>query len=341
MRIVRDLLFNLVLISLALLLTATVVAIAEEKADRVTLNTPVDLKTLSPEERAQYEKYVNEITELKQRMDIESIKTRVKAYFRYLIKEFRGKKLWKTLKTIGLSFAVLTMTTLLIFAFGLYWGLKAGYKGGFWDRVLSALAPLFSGIPAWFWALLFVWTLWWKWDIGDISYTNSLMRAKAYGGAGIMAYLNALLLPVIALTLSNVVVYAFNVRNLVKREAFEEYFFIDGLKGLPERRIMRKLLRTVLPSFLTFTSYNFLNLMMSAMAVEKLFEVPGIGKVLADSVEVIYLPNEFGEPKIPHLHFDGFSIFFVAFVMAAFYFLNSTVLEALYLYLDPRREIND
>jgi len=340
MRIVRDVLFNLILISLALLLTATMVAIAEEKALQVESTTPVDIEKMSPEARAQYEKYLNEIQKSAERVKISSIRRDVKAYFRYVVDEFKGERRRKTLKTIGLSFAVLAMTTLLIFVFGLYWGLRAGYRGGLWDKILSGLAPLFSGIPAWFWALLFVWTLWWKWNIGDISYTNSLMRARAYGGIGVLTYLNALLLPVIALTFSNVVVYAFNVRNLVKKEAFEEYFFIDILKGLPDRRIMRKLLRTVLPSFLTFTSYNFLNLMMSAMAVEKLFDVPGIGKVLADSVEVIYLPNEFGEPKIPYLHFDGPSIFFVAFVMAMFYFLNSTVLEALYIHLDPRREIN-
>lgn len=76
------------------------------------------------------------------------------------------------------------------------------------------------------------------------------------------------------------------------------------------------------------------------MAVEKLFDVPGIGRLLTDSVKVVYLSNEFGEPKVPYLYFDGASIFFVAFVMAVFYFPNPTILEALYLYLDPKREIH-
>lgn len=53
-------------------------------------------------------------------------------------------------------------------------------------------------------------------------------------------YLDVLLLPVIALTFSNVVAPAFDVRNSLKKESSEEYFFIDILKGLPERRIMRK-----------------------------------------------------------------------------------------------------
>jgi len=341
MRIVKDVLLNLILISLALLITATVVAMADEKATQIEAQTPVDIEKLSPDVFARYSKYIEEIQQSRVTMKREPLIKQVKGYLKYTLYRFEGKTRRKTLKLIGLSLTILIMTTSIIFIFGLYWGLKAGYKGGLWDRLLSTIAPIFSGIPAWFWALLFVWTLWWNYSIGDISYTNSIMRAKAQGEVTTLTHLHALFLPVIALTFSNVVVYAFNVRNLVKKESFEEYFFIDILKGLPERRVMKKLLRTVLPSFLTFTSYNFLNLMMSGMAVEKLFDVPGIGRLLADSVEVVYLPNEFNEAKIPYLHFNGSSIFFVAFVMAVFYFLNSTILEAIYLYLDPRREIHE
>ncbi|ASJ01592.1 peptide ABC transporter permease [Thermococcus gorgonarius] len=324
MRIVRDVLLNLILITLALILTASIIALVEENVNRATTEGEgLNLGKMTGESRA------------------EMIKQSVKSYFRKTWDDFTGSERGKTLRAIGLTFAVLTMTMALIFLLGLYWGLRAGYRGGWSNRVLSALAPVFSGIPAWFWALLFLWTLWWKWDIGAVSYANRLLEAKRGGEPEILAQLSALLIPVLALTLSNIVVYAFSVRNLVKREASQEYFFIDVLKGLPDRRVMRKLLRTVLPSFLTFTSYNFLNLMINGMAVEKLFEVPGIGKMLADSATVIYVPNEFGELKIPEFIFDGASVFFVTFVMAVFYFLNSTILEALYLHLDPRREINE
>jgi peptide/nickel transport system permease protein len=98
---------------------------------------------------------------------------------------------------------------------------------------------------------------------------------------------------------------------------------------------MKKLLRTVLPSFLTSTSYNFLDLMINAMAVEYLFSVPGIGYVFAKSVETQYTFTPTGAMH-RYILFDGDGLFLVALVMGVFYFLNSALMEVLYLRLDPR-----
>ncbi|ASJ01916.1 peptide ABC transporter permease [Thermococcus profundus] len=332
MRLLRSIATNLALIIISLLLTAAVVAEAEEKISAMeapkeensTIDLPSELDnlTMAPQKK-------------------ETLESRVDRYFHFVWNSFTGRRRDYALREVGFTLALLTLTMALVFVFGLYWGLRAGYRGGWSDRILSTLAPLFSGVPAWFWSLLFLWTLWWKWDIGSINYSSYIIEAKRHGGVTILTYLGALLIPVLALTLSNVVVYAFNVRNLVKRESNEDHFFADLLKGLPDRRIMKKLLRTVLPSFLTFTSYNFLNLMINAMAVEKLFDVPGIGWVLTQAVTVTYENNEFGIPTIPEFQFHGNEVFFVAFVMAFLYFINSTVLEALYLHLDPRREVHE
>ncbi|NJF25034.1 ABC transporter permease [Thermococcus sp. Bubb.Bath] len=236
---------------------------------------------------------------------------------------------------ILLTFTVLSLSMVLIFLAGLYWGVHAGYKRGWSDRILSALAPVFSGIPGWFWAILLMWLLWWRLDLSTINYIDYIKHAQGMKRLGITTYLNALLLPVATLTLSNIVVYAFNVRNLIVRESGSEHVLVDILKGLPERRIMKKLLRTVLPSFLTFTSYNFLGLMINAMAVEYLFSVPGIGYVFARSVKTVYFFTPTGAMH-RYIFFNGKGLFFVALVMGLFYFLNSALMEVLYLRLDPR-----
>lgn len=236
---------------------------------------------------------------------------------------------------ILLTLVILSLTMALIFLTGLYWGIRAGYKGGWSDRVLSFLAPIFSGIPGWFWAILMMWLLWWNLDISTINYMDYIKHAEGMKQLNLFTYLKALLLPVITLTASNVVVYAFSVRNLIVKERSAEYFAIDPLKGLSDTRIMRKLLRTTLPSFLTFTSYNFLGLMSNAMAVEYLFNVPGIGYVFANSVKVVYFSTESGAMH-RYLFFNGDDIFFVTLIMGLFYFLNSAVMEVLYLKLDPR-----
>ncbi|WP_297476786.1 ABC transporter permease [Thermococcus sp.] len=172
---------------------------------------------------------------------------------------------------------LLSVTMVLVFTVGGYWGLKAGYQGGRWDGVLAVLAPMFSAIPGWFWGIFLMWALWWKLSIVPLSYIDYVHMVEGTGKPTPFTYLYALTIPTLTLTFANVAVYAYNVRNLVRNELHEEYFLADVLKGLPDKRIMRKALRTVLPPFLTFTSYNFLNLMMNGMAVEVMFNVPGIG----------------------------------------------------------------
>ncbi|HHI00226.1 MAG TPA: ABC transporter permease [Thermococcus litoralis] len=240
-------------------------------------------------------------------------------------------------KSIAMTISLLLLSMGIIFPLGLYWGLRAGHRGGISDRILLLLAPVFSGVPGWFWGLMFLWVLWWRFDVGTVSYMNYIQRVEAHGSAGLIDHFIALLIPVLALTFANIVIYAFNVRNLVKQEAHEEYFLVDCLKGLPDRRIRRKLLRTILPSFLTFTSYNFLNLVINGMAIEKLFDVPGLGYALSYFLGRYFVKTDEGT-WAPKLLFFPEGIFFVALVMAVLYFLNSTIMETLYLRLDPRRE---
>ncbi|WP_240910806.1 ABC transporter permease [Thermococcus sp. MAR1] len=238
------------------------------------------------------------------------------------------------------TMVVLALTMALVFVLGLYWGLKAGYNGKRSDRILTTLAPVFSAIPGWFWGVFLIWVLWWRTGLSTIDYMTYIARARLNDELGFGTYLNAMLIPVLTLTFANVVIYAFNVRTLVRKEMHEEHFFADVLKGLPDRKIMKKLLRTVLPSFLTFTSYNFLNLLVNGMAVEKLFNVNGIGYVFATSAGRQY---DYVWSYLRRIHVVAFSfvfrpelLFFVALVMAFLYFVNSSVMEVLYSKLDPR-----
>jgi len=227
-------------------------------------------------------------------------------------------------KAILTTLAILTLSLLLILFFGVLWGLKAGYRGGLADRILGVLGPTFSAIPGWFWAVVLLWVLWWRLSVLPLSYLDYIHQASVEGNLTLLTYLKGLALPILTLTLVNVPVYAMTVRNLVVRTKNEDYVVTDVLKGLPDGRIERKLLRTVLPSFLIFTSYSFLNLLMNDMAVEVLFNVPGIGMTFLRGVGGLLLAA------------NGDMLFFASLIMSAMYFLNASVLESLYLKLDPR-----
>ncbi|CAD5243240.1 ABC transporter permease subunit [Thermococcus camini] len=343
MRFIGKVLENVTLLIIVLIITGVLIAQAEHKINSIEmkeLGVPVEGKMGIRESLEKTYEYANFSFAIFSRKNgtviiVKQGDMEARLYNPSPRESFEEAFMTTPEKAILTTFTVLLLTMTLVFLLGLYWGLKAGYQGGQWDKVLSTLAPIFSAIPGWFWAIFLLWTLWWRLDLSTIDYTSYIARAKATGEVSVFTYLNALLLPVLTLTFANVVIYAFNVRTLVRRETHEEHFFADVLKGLPDKRIMKKLLRTVLPSFLTFTSYNFLSLLINAMAVEKLFNVNGIGYVFARSAGKNYYPSPGGEIT-QTFTFNGRYIFFVALVMVLLYFINSTVMEALYLKLDPR-----
>ena len=332
---------NIALLIIVLLVTGIAIQVADEKVSRTKGVPSIEKNTKNPlQEVKHYIEFSLELFEDKKGTIVEvTYNGTTYRYYDPAPRELFIKWLKTTPeKSIAVTISLLFLSMAIIFPLGLYWGLRAGHKGGISDRILLLLAPVFSGVPGWFWGLMFLWVLWWRFDVGAVSYMNHIQMAKVHGSVGLADHFIALLIPVLALTFANIAIYAFNVRNLVKQEAQEGYFLVDSLKGLPDRRIRRKLLRTVLPSFLTFTSYNFLNLIINGMAIEKLFDVPGLGYALSHFLGRYFVKTDEGT-WIPQLQFFPEGIFFVALVMAVLYFLNSTIMEALYLHLDPRREV--
>ncbi|ASA78565.1 ABC transporter permease subunit [Thermococcus sp. 5-4] len=228
------------------------------------------------------------------------------------------------------SLMLVIFTELFILTFGLYLGLRAGYRGGWTDRLLSVLTPIFSAIPSWFIAVVLLYTLYWRMSLLPIDFEGHLRDVSINGGSIPLAYVVGLLLPVLTLVVAMIWEYAFNVRNLVKFESTEGHVLYDRARGLPDRRIMRKLLRTALPAFLTFTTYNFLEILMSAFVVEIIFNIHGVGWILARSFRLGHGVNGVT------FYYSSYGVFFAAFVMLLFYFINAVVMESLYIHLDPR-----
>ncbi|NJE76799.1 ABC transporter permease [Thermococcus sp. ES12] len=228
------------------------------------------------------------------------------------------------------SLLLVIFTELFILTFGLYLGLRAGYRGGWADRFLSVLTPLFSAIPSWFIAVVLLYTLYWKASLLPIDFEGHLRNVSINGGSLPLAYLMGLLLPVLTLVVAMIWEYAFNVRNLIKFESNEGHVLYDRARGLPDRRIMRKLLRMALPAFLTFTTYNFLEILMSAFVVEIIFNIHGVGWILVSSFRMGHGVNGVT------FYYSSYGVFFAAFVMMLFYFINAVVMESLYIHLDPR-----
>ncbi|ASJ01912.1 hypothetical protein A3L09_00870 [Thermococcus profundus] len=226
---------------------------------------------------------------------------------------------------------LILLTGAIVVPLGLYLGLRAGYKRGKLDKVITVMAPLFSGIPPWFLAILFIYIFYWKLPFLPADFERHLKDALLNGDSTAIAYLVGMILPVATLVLSLVWEYAFNVRNFIRFESESPHVMYDKARGLPDRRIMRKLLRISFPSFLTFTTYNFLDILASVFLVELLFDIRGVGWLLGVSLNVVR-----EGPEGIKFHYCPECIFFSTFIMMVLYFITAVVMESLYVKLDPR-----
>ena len=178
--------------------------------------------------------------------------------------------------------------------------------------------------------MVFLFLFYWKLSLFPLDFEDTINWAEMHGTLSTGTYLRALALPVLTLVFSSLWEYAFNVRNIVVNERSSDHVLYDVARGLPEGKIMLKLLKTALPAFLTFTTYNFLEILTGMMLIEVIFNIHDLGYLMAISFGLTRVGDGFGFAYAPEL------LFFATAVMMLFYFVNAVVMEGLYLYLDPR-----
>ena len=237
-----------------------------------------------------------------------------------------GHSIWYYLRN---TVVILLIVELVVLSLGTYLGLKAGYKGGRMDVIVSGLAQLFSAIPVWFiGALLFL--LAWRFSIVPDFTMRIQLSSGGFSGL-VEGYAVGFILPALTMILASIWEYAFTLRNIVVGELGGDYITYDRARGFPENRIMKKLLRVVFPSFLTYTTYNFMDILMSVLIVEIIFDVPGLGYVLLNSFKVVNKP-----PHGVEFVYYPQAVFAVGFFMILLYYINSLLADVVYFYLDPR-----
>ncbi|MFA4701824.1 ABC transporter permease subunit [Pyrococcus kukulkanii] len=245
---------------------------------------------------------------------------------------------WLKVSPIGAlltTLLVLSLSMILIFIGGLILGTLAGFKGGTLDKLVLNLAPIFSAIPGWFWGVLFLWLLWWRLDLFTIDFQRHVLTVQAKGESMVLGYLKASAIPVLTLFFTNVLPYAFIVRNIVRKERINYFITVDRLKGFPESRIIRKMLRLTLPEFLIHTLNNLMILLSVEIAIEKVFTIPGIGYVFMNAVGIIPVMTDEGIRTT--IIFNPPLVYYSALGIIAIYTIFNTAIELMINFLEPRR----
>jgi peptide/nickel transport system permease protein len=151
----------------------------------------------------------------------------------------------------------------------------AARPGGWLDRAISTMTFLLYCLPVQWVALVLV-----VWPAGF-----PIHGLRSEGTRSLGDLLGHLVLPVACLTYASVAVTSRFVRSSMVGEMSRDYIRTARAKGLPERSvILRHALPNSLLSLITLFGLTFPALASGAVIVERIFGLPGMGKLTFDAV---------------------------------------------------------
>ena len=212
-----------------------------------------------------------------------------------------------------------TTSTVIIVIIGLFLGTyMAEKRGSVLDKSVSFVAVVSTSFPI-FWVgmlmiLLFSFTL-------DIFPARSTPLTSPGDPFYILDLLYHMILPLITLVLLGFTVWSFVVRYFVSRVLDEDYIQAKRVMGIPKRKILYShALKNAAPPILIGIVTALIASISGSFIVEAVFDWPGVGKLLYDSIIVMDIPLILGS----------------TYVFTLIYVMTMLIADLLYAYFDPR-----
>jgi peptide/nickel transport system permease protein len=227
-------------------------------------------------------------------------------------------KIWDRL---GVSAELMLYAQVLALVIAIPWGVFTAYKNkSAFDRISNVLAFAMLAMPAFLVALLLVIFVSIKWQLFDLP--------TQYVGVGSFPYSpfdsenwRQLALPTISLTIAQIAVYMRLLRSDMISTLQEDFITTAKAKGIPARKVLfRHALRPSSLTLLTVAGLNVGALIGGAIVVERIFNLPGIGGRLAETI----LSDQLFETQA------------LVAIIAVIYVLVNFFVDILYTVLDPR-----
>ena len=177
---------------------------------------------------------------------------------------------------IGPSIFLLTYATLIGIVLSLPLGILSALKRNRpADHVIRLLTLVAFAMPPFWLALIF---------IRNLSLKLGLFPVSGYG-EGFFGHVRSLTLPAITIGLFLTSMLVRSLRSSLIDVFSEEYVEAARARGLSESRVvLRHSLRNALISTLTVLTVNLGWLIGGAVVIEKVFDIPGMGQLLVDSI---------------------------------------------------------
>jgi peptide/nickel transport system permease protein len=213
--------------------------------------------------------------------------------------------------TLLLTFYALTIQVLIAIPFGVISAVK---HNSVIDRVLMVISISGAAIPSFFLGIMlilfFAVRLQWLPSGGYTSITEDPVQ-----------HFKQMILPAFALGFTSAGLLARLVRSSMLDVLKEDYIRTAQAKGLPQRlMVVRHALRNALIPAITVIGYSLGGLLGGAVVTETVFTIPGMGRLVVQSVARRDFPVIQG----------------AILIIAAIYVLANLLVDVLYVYIDPR-----
>ncbi|MBP6418208.1 MAG: ABC transporter permease [Giesbergeria sp.] len=233
------------------------------------------------------------------------------------VRELIGERLWLT---VPLALLAMALATVLALSAGIY-AAAHHRKGG--DIGVMVLAQIGIAIPNFWFAILLI-----------LLFSVQLQWFSAGGfpgwsegdGGGVWPALKALALPALSLAVVQAAILARITRSAVLDVLREDFVRTARAKGLSRRAALwRHVLRNALIPVVTVMGLQFANLLAGTIVVENVFYLPGLGRLIFQSIanrDLIVVRN-------------------CVMLLAAMVVAVNFVVDVLYAAIDPRVQVSE
>lgn len=235
------------------------------------------------------------------------------------VSELIGERLWLT---VPLALLAMALATVLALSAGIY-AAAHHRKGG--DIGVMVLAQIGIAIPNFWFAILLI-----------LLFSVQLQWFSAGGfpgwsegdgdGGGVWPALKALALPALSLAVVQAAILARITRSAVLEVLREDFVRTARAKGLSKRAALwRHVLRNALIPVVTVMGLQFANLLAGTIVVENVFYLPGLGRLIFQSIanrDLIVVRN-------------------CVMLLAAMVVVVNFVVDVLCAAIDPRVQVNE
>ena len=233
------------------------------------------------------------------------------------VRELIGERL---LLTVPLALLAMALATVLALSAGIY-AAAHHRKGG--DIGVMVLAQIGIAIPNFWFAILLI-----------LLFSVQLQWFSAGGfpgwsdgdGGGVWPALKALALPALSLAVVQAAILARITRSAVLDVLREDFVRTARAKGLSRRAALwRHVLRNALIPVVTVMGLQFANLLAGTIVVENVFYLPGLGRLIFQSIanrDLIVVRN-------------------CVMLLAAMVVAVNFVVDVLYAAIDPRVQVSE